>query len=180
MSINLEEKDWDVQKQRIKRSFPNSEKANNLILQKLAEINETYFEEEAKGERLTSATIKEKVKQRSTVNDFFSLAKDYLQNLRDSGNYNRFLSERPRLRRLKEFIKADDIPFKEITPTLLNRYQAYLHGTRNITERTVVNHLVVIRSIYNLAVNSGFTTRDRYPFGRSKIVIKFPETVKVG
>ncbi len=180
LSIHLEENDWDAQKQRIKRSFPNSVKANNLLLQKLAEVNETYFEVEAKGERTTSASIKERVKKKNAVNGFFIIAKDYLQDLRDSGKYNRYSAERPRLNRFKEFVKVTDIPFEEITPSLLNRYQAFLRGTRNITERTVVNHLVVIRTIYNLAINSGLAQRDQYPFGRGRIIIKYPETVKVG
>lgn len=180
LSIHIDEKDWDAQKQKVKRSYPNSVKANNVILQKLAEVNETYFEVEAKGERTTAASIKDKVKKKNTVNGFFTLAKDYLQDLRDSGKYNRFSAERPRINRFKEFVKVSDIPFDEITPALLNRYQAYLRGTRNITERTVVNHLIVIRTIYNLAINSGLAIRDQYPFGRGKIVIKFPETVKVG
>lgn len=63
---------------------------------------------------------------------------------------------------------------------LLNRYRAYLKGSRGISERTVVNHLLIIRTIYNQAIKGGLVDNKSYPFGKDKIAIKFPDSVKIG
>lgn len=74
---------------------------------------------------------------------------------------------------------GSDISFQEITESLLNRFRAYLKGTRNISERTIVNHLVVIRSIFNQAIKDNIIDQKYYPFGKGKIRIKFPESTKI-
>lgn len=180
LSMALEEADWDPIKQKVKKSHANSVRLNNLIAQKLAEANDTFLELEAKKEKTTAASMKTKIKQQNQTHGFFALAKEYLQNLKKSGKYNRYSADVPRIKRFKEFVKASEIAFEEITPGLLNRFQAHLRSTRDINERTVVNHLVVIRTLYNQAIYNGMAERNNYPFGRGKIVIRFPETNKIG
>ena len=80
----------------------------------------------------------------------------------------------------KVFLKGEDIDFQDISEFRLRGYQSFLRMTRDVTERTVVNHLVVIRTIFNLAIRDGLVDRKHYPFGKGKIVIKFPESVKIG
>lgn len=63
---------------------------------------------------------------------------------------------------------------------MLNNFKAYLKGTRSIKERTVVNHLIVIRSIFNQAIKGNVTDQKYYPFGSNKIRIKFPDAIKIG
>ncbi len=50
----------------------------------------------------------------------------------------------------------------------------------SIKERTVVNHLLVIRTVYNQAIKGGVIDRKNYPFGKDLVPIKFPESVKIG
>ena len=47
-------------------------------------------------------------------------------------------------------------------------------------ERTAVNHLVVIRSVFSQAIKENVTDVRFYPFGKGKVKIKFPESSKVG
>lgn len=53
-------------------------------------------------------------------------------------------------------------------------------STRKISERSIVNNLVVIRTIYIRAIKTGIVDKKLYRFGADKIRIKFPETKKVG
>src|SRR5690606_17171039 len=110
---------------------------------------------------------------------FFAQAKIFVDNLEKAGKYNRHKTEDSRIKIFREFV-GSDITFKEITITLLNRFRAYLEGERQIKERTISNYMMLIRTIYNQAVKSGVTDKANYPFGKDKIVIKMPGSIKVG
>jgi integrase len=77
-------------------------------------------------------------------------------------------------------LKGYDIPFIEIDVPLLQKFKSYLKSTRSISERTIINHLIVIRSIFNQAIKGSHVNPKYYPFGRNKIVIKFPDSLKIG
>jgi integrase len=72
------------------------------------------------------------------------------------------------------------VPFSEITTSVLRHFSAYLKSEHDVSERTIMNYLVVIRTIYNQAIADGFADKKNYPFGKGKIVIKFPDTLKYG
>ncbi len=77
-------------------------------------------------------------------------------------------------------MKGEDIAFSDITVSVIKRFAAHLKSTREISERTVVNHLVVIRSIFSQAIGLEIVDAKYYPFGKSKIRIKFPDSTKLG
>lgn len=120
---------------------------------------------------------------------FFTQADTYFKSLRENGKYNSLQADMPRVKRFREFLKGEDIRFQEINPALLHRFQSYLRNrtlkdktkpTATIQERTVVNHLIVIRTIFNQAIRSGAAEAKHYPFSRDGIKIKFPDTLKIG
>ncbi len=97
-----------------------------------------------------------------------------MDNLKKSGKYNCIC-----VIFFKEFLNNEDVPFTEITYLVLNRYRAYLKGTRTIGERTIVNHLIVIRSIFKFRQLKGIWWMLKfYPFGSDKVQIKFPDLGK--
>ncbi|MBK8954995.1 MAG: phage integrase SAM-like domain-containing protein [Bacteroidia bacterium] len=175
----LNPNDWDADKQRVKKSHPNHRELNNLILKKLTEANKKLLEIETQRETASSKAIRNNIKSKST-NKFFSQANIYLENLKLSGKYNRYTADKPRITRFKEFLNGDDISFEEITVTLLNKFKAYLKGTRKISDRTIVNHLIVIRSVFSQAIKDNLIESKYYPFGKDKVQIKFPDSLKVG
>jgi site-specific recombinase XerD len=100
--------------------------------------------------------------------------------MRAAGKYNRVKPEQSRLDCFKTFLNGQDIAFGDITVPLLNRYRAWLKGTRKVSERTIANNLLIIRTIYNQAINAKVTDDKSYPFGKEKIGIKFPDSAKIG
>ena len=78
------------------------------------------------------------------------------------------------------FVDNDDLSFREIDEALLRRFSLYLKTTRKVSQRSVINNLIVIRTLYNKAIRLGIVDRKLYPFGADKIRIKFPESEKVG
>ncbi len=60
-------------------------------------------------------------------------------------------------------------------------YKFYLGiGAYILSQRSVINNLMVIRTLYNQAIQLGIVDRKLYPFGADKIRIKFRETEKIG
>lgn len=175
----IEAKDWDAKNEKVKRSHPNSQRLNNFIKKKLVEAEDNLIALEATKKDTTAKAIKNTMKPKKEAT-FFPQAQEYIDNLTKEGKYNRLSAEEPRINRFKEFLEQQDIAFKDITVPLLNRYKAYLKNTRNISERTIINHLVVIRSIFNQAIKGHHVDRKHYPFGSDKIRIKFPDSIKIG
>lgn len=176
---NINESEWDAVKQRVKKSHPNSTRLNNYIQKKLADTTDKLLELEIHNSNISFKAIRKGLRP-SPHATFFSQATIYVDNLKKSGKYNRISTERSRVNRFKEFLKGEDLSFQDISVSLLKQFQAYLKGTWKNSQRSVVNDLVVIRSIFNQAIKDGLVDRKYYPFGKDKIQIKFPDSVRVG
>ncbi len=178
---NVLKKDWDEIKQRVKKSHPNSARLNNLIAKKLAEASDKLLDLETNSKDTSVRAISKAVKG-AKEGTFLKQAQIYLDNLTKEGKFNRVSADSPVVNRIKEFA-GGDVNFSEIDPSFLRRFGAWLKGTRKvgdraISDRTVINHFVVIRSIFNQAINANLVDRKHYPFGKSKVSIKFPDSIK--
>ena len=75
-----------------------------------------------------------------------------------------------------------------MSPGLLERFIIYLKSehkpkrgkAKRISDRTIANHLVTLRSVFAHARKNGAVTKAQSPFTDGGIQIKFPDTVKVG
>ena len=183
---HLHEKDWDAKDQKVKTSYPSSKRLNNLILTKKAEANDTLLELETHKKDISSKVVTNQIKPKIGTS-FFAQADDFIANLRTQGKYNRVLTEQSRIKAIKEFLNNQDITFSELTVPMLNRLIAWLKREQKIggrlykmSDRTVMNYLILIRTVYNQAIAGNIVDPKHYPFGKGKISIKFPETQKVG
>lgn len=171
--------DWDAAKRVVKKSHKNSAWLNNLIASRLSEATDKLLEME-KNKTDSSARVIKNAVLASKDGTFFKQAQIYIDQLKATGKFNQRSADEPRINKFKKFLKNADINFSEISPGLLKKFKAYLIGTFQMTERTAVNHLVVIRTIYNRAVADGVTDKKNYPFGKGKVIIKFPDSAKIG
>ncbi|MBA9076565.1 site-specific integrase [Rufibacter quisquiliarum] len=171
-------KDWDEVNQRVRKSHPNSARLNNLLAKKLAEANDKLLELETNSKDGSARTIQKAVKG-TKEGTFFKQAEIYLSNLEKEGKFNRLSNDKPKVNRLREFL-GGDVNFSELDTETLKRFKAWLKGSKKVTERTAVNYFVVIRSIFNQAIAANVADRKHYPFGKGKIVIKFPDSAKLG
>lgn len=62
----------------------------------------------------------------------------------------------------------------------MERYKAFLKGELKVGERTAVNYLITIRTIYNRSIKAGIVDRIHYPFGNGKVTLRRPESLKIG
>lgn len=171
--------DWDDHKELVKKSHPNAVRLNNLILKKKAEANDKMLEMAALNKDVSSKAVRKQIKPKEG-SSFFAQAKIYCEELEATGKFNRKSADLPRINRFRKFLGDTDISFAEVNSGVLQKFRASLLGTRNVTERTVVNHFVVIRTIFNRAIAAGLVDQKYYPFGKGKIAIKFPDSMKIG
>lgn len=176
---NLHLNEWDEKKQQVKKSHANSVRLNNLILKRKAEANDMLIDMQTRGKDVSASAMKKQIKPKNGVS-FFAQAQVFLDNLRKAGKYNRVVTEECRIKRFRLFLEGLDIAFGDISVPLLNRYAAWLKGNYNLAERSIVNNLMIIRTLYNQAITAQIVDNRTYPFGKGKISIKLPDSTKVG
>jgi integrase/recombinase XerD len=176
---NVKETDWDATAQVVKASHPNHKRLNNLLLKKRTEANDNALDLETQKSDVSTRAIKQRIKP-SGGSTFFAQAQIWLDELKAAGKYNQYTADKPRIKHFKDFLEnASDIAFPDITVGMLEKFKNYLKGSLGVSERTAVNHWVVIRSVFSHAIKNNVVDAKHYPFGKGKIKIKFPESMKV-
>lgn len=174
------EKDWDAAASKVKKSHANSTRLNNFLLTKLKEANKTLLDLETEDKSISSKQIKKEITAPLNKKSFNEISQIYLKELEDNKKLTRLSSDRARVNHFIEFAGSDNINFREIDEAFLRRYMTFLKTKKNNSQRSIINSLIVIRTIYNRAIKMGIIERKHYPFGSDKIRIKFPETEKIG
>ena len=176
---NVAKVHWDAAAQRVKKSHINSVRLNNYLIKKLAEANDHSLDLETQKSYVSSRAVKQRIKPKAG-STFSSQAQLYLDTLKGAGKYNRFTADKPRIKHFKEFLKNEDIAFSDITISFLERFKSFLKSTYGISDRSIANHLVVVRSVFRQAINDQIVDEKHYPFGKGKMSIKFPDSIKLG
>ena len=177
---NVFEKEWDATHQKVKRSHPNDKRLNNFLLKKRTEANNILLDFELQQKEFSVRELKKKLSDEKRYDTVFAQAELYFENLSQAGNYNRLTAEKPAINHFKRFLKGKEITFPEITISLLEKFKAYLLGSVKVSERTAVNYLIIIRTLYKRAIKEGIVNKQYYPFGIDKFRIKKPESLKIG
>jgi len=170
--------DWNEKDNLVKKSHPNSVRLNNFLIKKLSDATNSMLDVETQRADANVGAVKKKIKPTAGPT-FFAQAESYLQRLQSSGKYNQYTADKPRVKHFKEFV-GSDISLQEITPVLLERFKGYVRATLQLSERSAVNHLVMVRSVFSQAIKDHVVDPKYYPFGKGKVKIKFPESVKIG
>ncbi|WP_373518768.1 phage integrase SAM-like domain-containing protein [Pricia sp.] len=171
---------WDEDNREVRKSHPNSKRLNNLLINKLAEANQTLIDLQTHKNDISSKQIKKEIASPLSKTSFKDIADKYLDELEKTNKLQRLSSDKARVGHFVRFVDNDDLSFREIDEALLRRFSMYLKTSRKVSQRSVINNLIVIRTLYNKAIRLGIVDRKLYPFGADKIRIKFPETEKIG
>jgi integrase len=183
---------WDTKTQRVKKSHPNSTRLNNFLLCELAKANDKALEMEAKGQA-SAKDVKTSLKPVEDNPVFFKdVARQYLKDQEALGNYESHSTEDGRFKRLYDFAKSDHLTFDDITVEFLQRYRIYLRQCKKprynedspekpLSDRTVTNYLISVRTIFNRAISAKLISKDIYPFGgKGNISIRLSGSSKIG
>jgi len=183
---------WDEKKQCVKKSHPNSVRLNNYLRNELAKANDKALELETKG-RVSAKEVKTSLKPVEEQKTYFNeIADRYLEDHRLCGNYDAYKTDTGRLKRFYEFANGGKITFPEITVDFLRQFLVFLRAAKKhrynenspvkpLSDRSITNHMILIRTIYNRAISAKKANPDDYPFGaKGKIAIKITGAAKIG
>lgn len=173
------EKDWNAKEGLSKKSHPNSKRLNNFLIKKLGEAHDVVLEDKSQKTHQSISNIKNKIVNNGNT-DFFNVANIHVSSLKERKKFHQADNDNGRINIFKKYLGKSYLDFKDLDEDLLQKFQNYLIFEKKRSERTVVNYLILIRTIYNLAISKSIIDRNMYPFGRGKVQIKIPESDKVG
>ncbi|WP_424492392.1 phage integrase SAM-like domain-containing protein [Salinimicrobium sp. GXAS 041] len=176
----IERSHWDEMKSVVKKSHPNAPRLNNLLLTKLAETNRFLLQLQSEGKDFSAAQIKTEILFLSSDKNFFDIADAHLDEIKANNKFGRLTVDKAYIGHIASFVRSRQLSFQDLNENFLRKYTIFLRNSRNLSERTIANHLVLIRLLYNRAIRQGLIDRKFYPFGKDKVKIKFPDTRKVG
>lgn len=169
LGLNCFDKDWDDTICQFKRTYPNYIQ-RNIILLKLKEkaykiIDEfavedidftlTQFEERFRG----------KTSKQTTVSEFWLEKIADLNLAGRTGNANAYKDV---YNSFFKFKKNKTILFRDITHTVLDKYETYLRSKNN-TDGGIAFKMREIRALFNDAIRKGVVQDKYYPFKTYKI-----------
>ena len=175
----IEKKQWDERNSKVRKSHLDAMSINQLILSKLSEANKRLLYAESESKHQSVKFVKTSI-VRSERFDFFSAVEIQVNRIKERGQFHQADVVVQRMSRFKTFAKADKLHFNEITADFLKRFEAYLKNDIKLAHRTVVNYMISIRTIYNIAIGEKWAEHNLYPFGRGGYTIKILESQKIG
>lgn len=176
----IHEKDWNDEERKVRKSHPNSARLNNLILGKVAEANNLLLESETSNDNVSAKEIQSKIKKVGKSQSFFDIAKERIAEYRKKGTYSVAQAEQSIVNNLYKFTKGRELYFQEIDQLFLSRLKVFCSSQLGQKTRTITNHLIFIRTIFNIALKQGAVNAKHYPFGGEKEKIRIGSGLKVG
>ena len=176
----LKSKDWDDTNKRVKKSHPNSVRLNNLIQNYISKIDNLILQMESDGKKINFEDIKEKVFGKTiTSNTLSEYTNSYLEDLLEFKKFSQHGSSVAQVNKIILHFGRDST-FKDITTNNIKKFIGYLKSKHKLSERSIVNHLILLRSLCNKAIRDGLMNTNHYPFGKNGISVKIPQSVKIG
>lgn len=169
LGLNCFDKDWDSSMCQFKRTYPNYIQ-RNIILLKLKEkaykiIDEfaledidftlTQFEEKFRG----------KSSKQTTVSEFWL---EKISDLNIAGRTGNASAYKDVYSSFFKFKKNKSILFRDITYSVLDKYETYLRSNNN-TDGGIAFKMREIRALFNDAIRKGIVQEKYYPFKTYKI-----------
>jgi site-specific recombinase XerD len=168
LGINLNPKDWDSKKLTVKKSHPNSTRANNLIAKRIAEIQNKVLVLEEKEERYTGNNALETLDRKKSAG-FLQHASRVIKRMESSSKIGTIDRTKAVVSKVKKYLEGSDILLPEITVGWLKDYEVYLRLELSNKTNTVGSNMKVIRKILNDAMGEELIDFGKNPFDRYKI-----------
>jgi hypothetical protein len=103
IGYSIKESDWDSMQGKVKKSFPNSVRLNNLITQRMLEAQSTSIEMETKDPSAGVQKIALKLKRKGGT-DFFAFAEMHMEKYNNDEKWGTYNSYCTAINKFKEFL----------------------------------------------------------------------------
>lgn len=160
---------WDEEKQRVKKNYPNSARVNANLAQKIADAEGQVADMERKSKNVSARKLKEAIKGKVPTN-FFFYAERWLEiNERRISRSTKRAYEGC-LRKIEEFHGDRDLEFEDINLMFLQNFMHHMMTVDGNTATTVRFKFAVMKVFYKEAIKEDLVNANLYPF--NKITVK--------
>ncbi len=172
---------WNENRNEIRRSHPREKDWNKIIRDKVNEFEKIQDRLIEQGIEITAQKIidaYDRPKGSISVLDFFE---ERAKELEQKGKYSNAQNYRNIGKQLQNFLKKErkeGIEFSELTYQLLNKWETYLRGERQVKETTLYNYFKTLCALFNEAARRGYAPEKDTPFSDFKISKFNTETEK--
>jgi integrase/recombinase XerD len=169
LGMSCKKEDWDSKKNEFKKSYPNASQRNRVLLKLnekalkiideflLDEIDFTFNQFDAKFRGRKSSKV--------TVSEFW---KEKIADLNKAGRTGNARAYKDVYNSFLKFHTNKNLVFREITPTLLDKYETYLRSNNN-TDGGIGVKMREMRALFNDAIKKGVVDEKYYPFKIYKV-----------
>ncbi|MGZ4053381.1 MAG: phage integrase SAM-like domain-containing protein [Bacteroidia bacterium] len=167
IGVYLKPIDWNIDTGRIKKSHPNSQRINNLLMQKLAEAENTVLESESKNRHIKASKIKEILTGKSPES-FINYANKITNELKESEKVRTYKRYKTVIKKLSDYLKGKDFMMDELTVSFLYDYELHLKKLGNDVN-TIHSNLKTLRALLYRAIREDLLSQDKNPFFKFKL-----------
>jgi integrase/recombinase XerD len=154
---------WDGDRQRVRKSHPNSARLNAFIAEKRAEIEALSLDVEQGRAQIKQRGMREAL-EGGSGECFFAFAEEVLQKMEREERFGTAGTYRSTLRCFGKWLDKSTLPFRDIDFSLARRYRDYLENERGNKPATVVVKFATLKSMLSHAREAGVVKRDFQPF----------------
>ena len=171
-TIIIQDKYWDKEKERVKKTCPTS-KQDNEELQRLLDMARTTERELNSQNRLTLLKFLEKYlgeEQTYMLLTYSQHIREELEQGKKWGTYKKYGDTINKVTDYVHTLGVQDMDFRDITPAFISGLTTYLQSLPNqrtpgatLSPNSIAKHLKVLRAILNKAVDDGIMKVEDIP-----------------
>lgn len=176
LGISVPEKYWDEANKRIKKGMANSQRINNLIVNKIAEAQNQAIALQTDDNRISSQKIKESIVGVKSPS-FIEYSKVYFKIMEGKIAGATIAKGEGIINKISRYLNGKDITFEEITVRWLKEYEHYLRSEIGNSNNTICVNMKVLRRIFNEAIRDEIIPYEKNPFIKYKN--KWEKTTKI-
>jgi site-specific recombinase XerD len=169
LGLSVNQKFWDFNKNRPKLNCPDGEFIQQIILNKVSELQKQVLNFGAEDKDFTVGNLVNSKNQKlieSKVGEFF---KSLITEFEQSGNLGNRRAHKGTLNSIKTFSKGNlNFTFSDIDVDWLTRYEKW-QRSRNNKDTSIGVRFRTLRSVYNKAIKSNVANKRNYPFNDFKV-----------
>ena len=164
----FKENQWDEEKQRVRKSFPNSARVNALLSQSVADAEGHVADLERKSKTVSGRRLKEAIKGKASVN-YFNYAYNRLEQMKNGVSYRTYRGYKDCISKFENFIESKDLNFDDMTVSMLKDYNNYCSNVLENSNTTIKHAMTILGKFFKDAIKEDLVDANLYPFDKIQI-----------
>jgi hypothetical protein len=161
--IKAKKSEWDDEKQRLKKNYPNSARMNAFLAQKIADAQAQIADHERTKKSVSARKLKEAIKGKADPN-FFEYCEKRLEVLKGIVSYRTTVIYSGYIKKFENFLGHRDFYFSDINVGILNDYANYCKRKLDNGNTTVFTSIRILSFFYNDAMEEELIPMVASPF----------------